>query len=158
MTQTSPADVKKANLRHLNVFLYIWIVITFVVVIIDLVLFILFLLDYIAIMHLSYERSLDFAASNVSVLITAQNTAGIMASVALRGYLLWLINIFLVITLFGKTFYVYDYNKIQQPVQPFSDHQQGGHINPAFAAAANNDEFRGHSIFNNQPIQAFNEQ
>lgn len=78
-----------------------------------------------------------------------------MASVALRGYLLWLINIFLVIALFGKTFDVSDYNKIQQPMQPFA--ASSGQINPAFAAA-NNDEFRGHSIFNNQPIQAFNEE
>lgn len=120
-------------------------------------LFVLFILDYIDVMQLSYQRELDFAASNLAVLITAQNTAGIMASVALRGYLLWLINIFLVVFLFGKTFYVYDYNKIKPHGSgEVVKQQQFGQINPAFAAAKN-DELSGHSIFHNQPIQAFND-
>lgn len=147
----TPTDVKKSNLKYLNVFLFIWIIVTFIVIIIDLVLFILFILDFITIMNFSFERSLNnFPAVTSAVLITAQNTAGIMASVALRGYFLWLINLCLVIFLMTQTFKVYDYNEIQAP----GDRSNNGRVNGAFN---NNDEFKDHSIFHNQPIQAFND-
>lgn len=117
---------------------------------IDLVLFIFFIIDYDTIMQTSFENTLNFVPSTLSVLITAQNTAGTMASLSLRGYLLWLINLALTIFLFTQTFKVYDYNKLKN-VQ--ADHQKG-HVNNGFK----NDELQGHSIFKNQPINAYENQ
>lgn len=107
-------------------------------------------------MQLSYDVSLNFMPSTASVLITAQNSAGIMASVALRGYFMWFVNVFLVIFLFIQTFHVYDYNKIT----PHGDEQmnRAAQINPAFINTESNGELNGHSIFQNPPIQAYNDQ
>lgn len=105
-------------------------------------------------MDFSFERNLNnFPAITNSVIITAQNTAGIMASVALRGYLMWLINLCLVIFLLTQTFKVYDYNKIQARQD---DDRSNGRVNRGFDRS--NDDFKDHSIFRHEPpIQAFNE-
>jgi hypothetical protein len=116
---------------------------------IDLVLFIFFIIDYDTIMERSYESTLNFVPSTLSVLITAQNTAGMMASLSLRGYLLWFINLALTVFLFTQTFKVYDYNKLKG-VQV----SRGGQVNNGFK----NDELQGHSIFQNQPINAYDTQ
>ena len=100
-------------------------------------------------MELSYGSTLNFVPSTFSILITAQNTSGMMASLSLRGYLLWLINLTLSIFLFTQTFKVYDYNKLKD-VQV----QRGGFVNNGF----NNDELQTHSIFKNQPINAYENQ
>lgn len=139
------SDIKKSNIRYMNVFLYIWIFITFVISMIDLVLFIMFILDYDTIIRHSYDISSNFAVSTSTILITAQNTAGMMASIALRGYLLWLINLVLCIYLFTQTFRIYDYNRT-------SGLNPTGHANAGFKA---DNELQGHSIFKNQPISAF---
>jgi hypothetical protein len=120
---------------------------------IDLVLFIFFIIDYDTIMQESYEKTLNFVPSTLSVLITAQNTSGMMASLSLRGYLLWFINLALSIFLFTQTFKVYDYNKLKD-VQVQRNHANNGFKNEGFS----NDEFQGHSIFKNQPINAFETQ
>lgn len=104
-------------------------------------------------MEWSFERNLNnFPTITNSVIITAQNTAGIMASVALRGYLMWLINLCLVIFLMTQTFKIYDYNKIQA----HDEDRSNGRVNRGFDRS--NDDFKDHSIFRNEPpIQAFNE-
>lgn len=138
-------SVKKSTLSYFNVILYSWIFITFVICIIDLLLFIYFIIDYYNIMQESYNVSLNFAVSTSSILLSAQNTSGMLASLALRGYLLWLINLTLVIYFFTQTFKVYDYNKT-------SGISKSGQMNKGFKS---DNELRGHSIFNNQPIHAY---
>lgn len=142
-------DVKKSNIRYFNVFLYIWILITFVICMVDLTLFIFFILDYNTIMQHSYTISLNFVPPTNSMLVTAQNTAGMMASLALRGYLLWFINLILTIYLFTQTFRVYDYNRMNQV-----GNNNTGQVNKGFS---NNDELQGHSIYKNPPIRAYGE-
>lgn len=146
-------DVKKSNIRFLNVFIYIWILITFVISVVDLVLFIFFILDYNTIMQHSYTQSLNFATSTQSILVTAQNTAGMLASLALRGYLLWLINVSLTIYLFTQTFRVFDYNRMSQ-IQNTNNVivSTSGQVNNGFS---NNEELQAHSVYKNPPIKSF---
>jgi hypothetical protein len=73
--------------------------------------------------------------------------AGMMASLSLRGYLLWFINLGLTIFLFFQTFKVHDYNKLKDVGR-----NQSGYGNNGFK---NDSELSGHSIFHNQPIKAF---
>lgn len=141
-------DIKKSNLRYLNLFLLIWVLITLVISIIDLVLFVMFILDYDTILAHSYEVSLNAIPSTQSILITAQNTAGMMASLALRGYILWIINLGFAIFLFTQTFKVYDYNETHAL-------QKKGQDNNGFKS---DNELQGHPIFNNRPISAFDAQ
>lgn len=143
-------DVKKSHLKYANAFLYTWILITIVVSMIDLVLFILFALDYDTVFSHSFGIPLDFTDSTNAVLITAQNTAGMMMSVALRGYVLWLINLALAVYLFTQTFKIYDYNKLSEQ-RGIVTSSSGGQVNNAFV----HNELAAHSIFKNQPIQAF---
>ena len=63
----------------------------------DFTCFILFTLDYNIVMTASYQASLFGATSVSAVLMAAQSASGIMMSVAIRGYLLWVINLALVI-------------------------------------------------------------
>lgn len=106
-------DVKKANIRFVNVFLYIWIALTLIITMMDLALFILFTLDYDTILKHSLTISLNFAAISQAVLITAQNASGMMMSIALRGYILWIINFCLAIYLFFQTFKISDHNRMK---------------------------------------------
>lgn len=108
----------------------------------------MFILDYDTIMTNSFGVSLDAIPSTMSILITAQNTAGMMASLALRGYILWIVNLAFAIFLFTQTFKVYDYNQTHGI-------RNQGQVNKGFK---NDSEFEGHSIFNNQPISAFESQ
>lgn len=133
-------------MKYLNTFLYAWILITFVVSMVDLVLFVLFIIDYNTILQHSYNFDLNFANSLYSILIVAQNTAGMMASIALRGYLLWLINLILTVYLFTQTFRVYDYNRLKEISKP------EGQVNIGFKT---DDEMKPHSMLTNPPIDAF---
>jgi hypothetical protein len=142
-------DVKKSNLRYANGFLYVWCLITFVIAIVDLVLFILFVIDYETILSHSLSASLNFAVATSSILLSAQNAAGIMYSVALRGYALWLINLVLSLYLFTQTFKVYDYNKLASSGGGIA--ATSGHVNSGFKS----DDIQQHSIFKNQPIKAY---
>jgi hypothetical protein len=114
---------------------------------IDLVLFILFAIDYEVILSHSFTVDFNFAASTSAMLITAQNSAGIMMSVALRGYVLWLINLALAVFLFTQTFKIYDYNKLKH----HTGTPNAGQVNSAFV----HNEIIAHSIYKNQPIHAF---
>ena len=105
-------DVKKANIRFVNVFLYVWITLTLAITMMDLALFILFTLDYDTVLKHSLTISLNFAAITQAVLITAQNASGMMMSIALRGYILWIINFCLAIYLFTQTFKISDHNRM----------------------------------------------
>jgi len=145
-------NVKKSNIRYLNVFLYLWIFITFVISMVDLALFIHFILDYDTIMQRSYYTPLDYSTSTFSILVTAQNTAGMLASLALRGYLLWFINLLLTVYLFTQTFRVSDYNRMSQIRTSSNNVVQ---VNMAFS---NTEELQGHSIHKNPPIRAYEEQ
>jgi hypothetical protein len=138
-------DVKKSNLRYANTFLYIWIVTTIVISIIDLVLFILFTLDYDTILTHSFDFNLNFQVAVSSILITAQNTAGIMMSLALRGYILWLLNIGIAVFLFIQTFKISEFNSQNEKSTA------GGIVNGGFNA----ENVYIHSSNRSQPIKAF---
>ncbi|CAO1301736.1 unnamed protein product, partial [Diamesa hyperborea] len=107
-------NVKKANIRFVNVFLYIWIALTLIITMMDLALFILFTLDYDTVLKHSLTVSLNFAAITQAVLITAQNASGMMMSIALRGYILWIINFCLAVYLFIQTFKISDHNRMKK--------------------------------------------
>ena len=134
-------------MSYLNVFIFNWSIITFAVCMVDMVLFILFIIDYETIMTRSFNVSLNFSPTTNVVLLSAQNTAGMMASLAAKGYLLWIVNLCMTVYLFTQTFKVYDYNKTKMRATE-------GQVNNAYT----NEEFQGHSIFKNQPIQAFDSQ
>lgn len=57
------------------------------------------------------------------LIVAAKTAAGIMMSVALRGYTIWLINIVLCIYFFTQTFKISDYNRIKAAIS-----------NPAFVS------------------------
>jgi hypothetical protein len=95
------------------------------------------------------DESLNFAVATSSILLSAQNVAGIMYSVALRGYALWLINLALSLYLFTQTFKIYDYVKLEGNA-PIATAQRG-HVNNAFKS----EDIQQHSIFKNQPIKAY---
>lgn len=118
---------------------------------IDLAIFILFAIDYDTIFSHSFTVDFDFADPTSAILITAQNSAGMMMSVALRGYILWLINLVLAVYLFTQTFKIYDYNKLGGQRGITSTSVNTGQVNNAFV----HNELNTHSIYKNQPIHAF---
>lgn len=147
MNYFSFLDVKKSNLKYSNIFIYSWVFITITISVIDLVLFILFVIDYDTIFTHSFDVELEFSQPSSSILITAQNSAGMMMSVALRGYVLWLINIALAVYLFTQTFKIYDYVKLSANDRL----PTGGQVNQAFSLY----EAHNQSMYKNQPINAF---
>lgn len=50
------------------------------------------------------------------LIVAARTAAGVMMSVALRGYTIWLINIVLCIYFFTQTFKISDYNRIKAAI------------------------------------------
>lgn len=116
---------------------------------VDLVLFVLFITDYNTILQHSYNYSLNFGTSVHSILIVAQNTSALLASLALRGYLLWLINLILTVYLFTQTFRVYDYNRMKSISKP------EGQVNIGFKTDDEMKAHSAHSMLTNQPIDAF---
>jgi len=109
------AFVTHRFIKIANVFLYIWIVITVALSLMDLSFGILFALDYNDTMFLAHQHGL--AAPLQHVLIAAQTAIGAMMTMAFRGFVLWIINVALSIYLFAQTFNIFDYNKFQ-PVEP----------------------------------------
>lgn len=138
-------------MKFLNVFIFIWAFITFAICMVDMVLFILFIIDYETVITRSFNVSLNFSPTTNVVLLSAQNTAGMMASMAAKGYILWIFNLCATVYLFTQTFKVYDYNRTRLRT---TENVNKGQVNNAYT----NDEFQGHSIFKNQPIQAFDNQ
>lgn len=114
---------------------------------VDMVMFILFIIDYETIMTHSFNISLNFSPVTNVILLSGQNTAGLLASISMRGYFLWFINLIMTLYLFTQTFKVYDYNRTKLRAAT-------GQTNNAYT----NDELSGHSIYKNQPIQAFDSQ
>lgn len=99
---------------YLNTFLYIWIFLTIVISLIDLVLGCILGSDYGLIMHHAslVEFPTDTNEDNI-ILLTAQNVAGTLMSIAFRGYVLWIINVGLALYFFMETFSVYEYNNMK---------------------------------------------
>ncbi|XP_070497449.1 uncharacterized protein [Chironomus tepperi] len=141
-------NVKKSNLKYANVFLYIWVLITFVISMIDLVVFIFFVLDYETLLSHSFSQSLNFAPPTTSVLLSAQVSAGIMFSVALRGYFLWAVNLGICLFLFTQTFKIYDFNKLAA----------SGVANNGFLNNAYRNEDGPQAAINNVPIKGYETQ
>lgn len=50
------------------------------------------------------------------LIVSAKTAAGVMMSVSLRGYTVWLINIVLCIYFFTQTFKISDYNRIKAAI------------------------------------------
>lgn len=98
-------------------------------------------------MEFSSGTELNWSVSTEAILITAQNTSGMLASIALRGYLLWIINLSMALYLFTQTFRVSDYNRM-------GGVNQTGYQNNGFRK---DEELPRHSIYNNQPIRAFDQ-
>lgn len=99
----------------MNIFLYFWIVITLAISIIDLVLGILFGLDFEKVVTAGHSVALvgpEVAAANGQLLIAGQAAIGTLFSIVLRGYVLWLVNVVLVVFLFSQTLLVADFNRL----------------------------------------------
>lgn len=135
-------DVKNKYIAWVNIFLYFWIAITLAVSVIDLALGILFGVDYDRVMVCissdtkhnycfkfnlcSIQRSQipGFAApvdppvgepigvSPTFLLLAAQSGIGMLFSIVLRGYLLWILNVVLAIYFFTQTLRISDYNRL----------------------------------------------
>lgn len=109
------ADVKSKYIRWVNIFLYFWIAITLAISIIDLVLGILFGLDFEKVLIAGHAMPLTGAPADVTnahLLIAGQAAIGTLFSVVLRGYVLWLVNVMLVVFLFTQTLHVSDFNRL----------------------------------------------
>lgn len=50
------------------------------------------------------------------LIVSAKTAAGIMMSIALRGYTIWIMNIVLCIYFFTQTFKISDYNRIKASI------------------------------------------
>lgn len=50
------------------------------------------------------------------VLVTAATASGIMLVMAFRGFIIWIINVTLVVYMFTQTFTIYDYNQFRRKV------------------------------------------
>ncbi|XP_055688630.1 uncharacterized protein LOC129793076 isoform X2 [Lutzomyia longipalpis] len=128
---------KEDYIRYANIFLYIWILLTLGVSIVDMALGILFGLDYGTIMTEAHNFALDGATINHAILLAAQASAGVLMGVAFRGFLLWLINIALALYLLTHTFKISDHNRMKSGID-----------NATFASEP-------HSLKNDRPIDAY---
>lgn len=140
-------NVKKSSLKYANIFLYTWVLITFCISMIDLVLFIFFVLDFDTLLSHSITQSVNFASSASSILLSAQISSSIMFSVALRGYVLWIINMCVTFFLFTQTFKIYDYIKLNESEGVTSN----GYLNNAYKSE--NDQIP--ATISNQPIKGY---
>lgn len=50
------------------------------------------------------------------VLVTAVTTSGIMLVMAFRGFIIWIMNVSLVVYMFTQTFTIYDFNQLRRKV------------------------------------------
>uniref|UniRef100_A0A182QU48 Uncharacterized protein n=1 Tax=Anopheles farauti TaxID=69004 RepID=A0A182QU48_9DIPT len=129
-------NARQKYVRYINVFLYIWIIITMIISVLDLALGILFAIDYDTIVNALFEYPFGVVEPaqpillNVQVLATAAHVAGIMMVMAFRGWVLWIVNVSLAIFMFTQTFKIYDYNQMRRK----QNGTGGGATNGAFAA------------------------
>lgn len=130
-------DVRYTYLRHANIFLYFWIIITTAISILDLGLGIALGLDYDT-LRVIFAKNLQWWRNNHDffsfgqqhshgihldniatgehpqfIINPAKSAALILMSVAFRGYVLWLINVGLCIYFFTQTLKISDYNRLK---------------------------------------------
>lgn len=110
--------MRAEKIKNANVFISTWITITLAIVFIDLAIFILFAIDYGNLVKRS--ESVAIPTGETATLgaqdltwLSAQNSAGIMMTIALRGYFLWVLNLALPIYFFVESFRIYAYNRKQ---------------------------------------------
>uniref|UniRef100_A0A182K925 Uncharacterized protein n=1 Tax=Anopheles christyi TaxID=43041 RepID=A0A182K925_9DIPT len=109
-------NARHKYVRYINVFLYIWIIITMIISVLDLALGILFAIDYDTVVHALFEYPFDMGQllPAVQVLATAVHVSGIMMVMAFRGWIFWVVNVSLAIFMFTQTFKIYDYNQMRR--------------------------------------------
>ncbi|XP_053676388.1 uncharacterized protein LOC128726598 [Anopheles nili] len=109
-------NARQKYIRYANIFLYIWIIVTMIISVLDLALGILFAIDYDMIVHALFEYpfGLNVVLPSVQVLATAAHVSGIMMVMAFRGWVFWIVNVALAIFLFTQTFKIYDYNQAKR--------------------------------------------
>ncbi|KAL9701306.1 hypothetical protein quinque_004747 [Culex quinquefasciatus] len=108
-------NARKKYIRYVNVFLYIWIVFTVTISILDLALGIQFAVDYDTIINALFLRIAQPTVTQADhVLSLAATVSGIMLVMAFRGWIFWLVNVGLAVYLFTQTFKIYDYNQLRR--------------------------------------------
>ncbi|XP_052860997.1 uncharacterized protein LOC128268040 [Anopheles cruzii] len=109
-------NARQKYVRYINIFLYIWIVITLIISVLDLALGILFAIDYDTLVRalFAYPLGLNPITGGQVVLATAVHVAGIMMVMAFRGWIFWIVNVSLAIFMFTQTFKIYDYNQMRR--------------------------------------------
>lgn len=134
--------VKSRYIRWANIFLYTWILITLAVTLLDLILGVLLGLDYEKVNNAANAIALNPAADIVNghLLIAGQTAIGMLFSIVLRGYVLWLINVVLLIFLFSQTLLVADYNRMEPERlagrSPRGNGVNGGTVNGGYRGEA----------------------
>lgn len=106
--------MRATKIKNANVFLSTWIVITLAITFIDLAIFILFTIDYANLVERSRNVELPMSGNIPAASTTwlsAQNSAGIMMTISLRGYFLWVVNLILAVYFFLETFSIYNFNR-----------------------------------------------
>uniref|UniRef100_A0A182M8C3 Uncharacterized protein n=1 Tax=Anopheles culicifacies TaxID=139723 RepID=A0A182M8C3_9DIPT len=127
-------NARHKYVRYINVFLYIWIIITMIISVLDLALGILFAIDYDTLVEthrlstamisdssskqknalFAYPFGMGQVLPPVQVLATAVHVSGIMMVMAFRGWIFWIVNVALAIFMFTQTFKIYDYNQMRR--------------------------------------------
>uniref|UniRef100_A0A182TPS8 Uncharacterized protein n=1 Tax=Anopheles melas TaxID=34690 RepID=A0A182TPS8_9DIPT len=123
-------NARHKYVRYINVFLYIWIIITMIISVLDLALGILFAIDYDTVVRALFEYPFDMGQvlPAVQVLATAVHVSGIMMVMAFRGWILWIVNVSLAIFMFTQTFKIYDYNQMRRKQKSTGGTANGGYV------------------------------
>lgn len=107
------AFVNKNNMKFANISLYFWIVNTMTVIVLDVVIGSFFARDYHNISQRAKTIILSEPAETVSVILMARAAAWIMLSLSFRGFVLWVLNVAVLLYLFSHTFHIHDHNKVK---------------------------------------------
>ncbi|XP_035788293.1 uncharacterized protein LOC118464772 [Anopheles albimanus] len=115
-------NARQKYVRYINIFLYIWIILTLIISVLDLALGILFAIDYDTLVRALFEYTIINPAivptsqvyQQMFVLSSAVHVAGIMMVMAFRGWIFWIVNVTLAIYMFTQTFKIYDYNQMRR--------------------------------------------
>lgn len=110
----SSTGIRKQFISYLHFAIYGFVTLTIMFSVLDLVVGILFGRDYDKLK--SRAKATDYetgsTATIASVILSyAQTNAGIMMTVAFRGFLLWVINVAVACYLFFESFSVYKFNR-----------------------------------------------